>query len=290
MHIGIRDEIKVKVTPQPTYSRLPIRHLLQRLIHAPAAMAMLWPALLILGGYVAWNRWGAENLAQKFYGLDVELIHVTHRPEHISTDITQIVYRDTKLDQLSLIDPAATARIASAFSSHPWVRKVVAVRKLPGGQVDVHLQYRVPVAMVFVISRHPEISGRSFFAVDEEGVLLPTTEFTREHTMRYVHIEIPDVYPTGGVGSTFGDPRIAGAAKLAALVGPHRETLDLRSVQLHESSRTAPTPQYQMVTHAGESIFWGSSPDQEVYGERKADEKLREMLKRYAALPSTGVR
>ena len=271
----IQDVFEVKGDAQPTYSRLPIRQLLQRLIHAPAALAMIWPALLILGGYVAWNRWGAEEIAKKFYGVDVNLIHVTQRPEHIANDITEVVYRDTKLDQLSLIDPAATARIASAFSSHPWVSKVIAVRKLPGGQVDVHLQYRVPVAMVYVISRHPDVNGRpGFFAIDDQGVLLPTTEFTREHTMRYIHIEIPDVYPTGGVGSHFGDPRIVGAAKLAAMIAPYRESLDTRSIQIHETSRTLPVPQYQLVTHTGESLLWGSAPGQEIYGESKAEEKL----------------
>lgn len=251
-------------------------------------MAMIWPALLIIGGYVAWNRWGAEEIAKKFYGLDLSLIHVTQRPEHIPNDITEVVYRDTKLDQLSLIDPSASARIASAFSSHPWVSKVIAVRKLPGGQVEVHLQYRVPVAMVYVISRHPEMNGRpGFFAIDEKGVLLPTSEFTRDRTMRYLHIEIPDVYPTGGVGSQFGDPRITGAAQLAAVIAPYRETLATRSIQLHQSSRTSPVTQYQLVTHSGESFFWGSAPGQEVHGEAKAEEKLRALLKRVQAEATT---
>lgn len=268
----------MKGDTKPSYSRLPIRHLLQRLIHAPAVLALLWPVLLVVGGYLAWHRWGAEHVSRKFYGLDLAMIHVTERPEHITTDIIDVVYRDTQLDQLSLIDPAATARIASAFASHPWVSRVVAVRKLPGGKVDVHLQYREPVAMVFVISRHPDVPGRSFFAVDQEGVLLPTTEFSREHTMRYLHIEIPDVYPTGGVGSSFGDPRIVGAAQLAALLGPYREPLNLRSIQLHDSSRMSPVPQYQLVPHDGEPIFWGSVPGREGPGEPKADLKLRELL------------
>jgi hypothetical protein len=282
------DGIEVKGDAQPNYSRLPIRHLLQRLIHAPAALAMLWPALLVLGGYVAWNRWGAEEIAKQFYGLDVNLIHVTQRPEHIASDITEVVYRDTKLDQLSLIDPSAAARIASAFSSHPWVSKVTAVRKLPGGQVEVHLQYRVPVAMVYVISRHPDMSGRpGFFAIDEQGVLLPTSEFTRERTMRYIHIEIPDVYPTGGVGSQFGDPKVVGAAKLAALIAPYREILGIRSIQVHETSRTSPVPQYQVVNHLGEGVLWGSAPGQEVYAETKADEKLAQLLKRSESSTTT---
>ncbi len=242
-------------------------------------MAMLWPVLLVMGGYVAWHRWGAEHVSRKFYGLDMGMIHVTQRPEHITTDITEVVYRDSQLQQLSMIDPAATARIASAFASNVWVSRVVAVRKLPGGKVDVHLQYRAPVAMVFVINRHPEAQGRpAFFAVDPEGVLLPTTEFSFEHTMRYLHIEIPDVYPTGGFGSSFGDPRVAGAAQLAALLSPLRETLNLQSIQIHPSSRTSPVPQYQLMTHSGEAILWGSAPGQELAGERKVDAKLRDFV------------
>lgn len=273
------NRLKVKGDPKPTYSRLPLRQLIQRLIHAPAALALVWPVLLIVGSYIAWQQWGAEQVSRKFYGLELESIHVTRRPEHIRSDITEVVYRDTKLDQLSLIDPSATARIASAFSSHPWVSRVVAVRKLPGGNVDVHLQYRAPVAMVFVISRHPEVPGRSFFAVDREGVLLPTTEFGREQTMQYLHIEIPEVYPTGGVGSGFGDPRVSGAAALAALLAPHREALNLRSIQLHPSSRTSPMPQYQLVTHDDRTIFWGSSPGRESSTERKIETKLQELFR-----------
>lgn len=266
---------KSKGDPQPNYSRLPLRNLLQRLIHAPAALAMIWPALLVLGGYVAWNRWGAEEIAKQFYGVDVEQIHITQRPPHIADDITAAVYQDTRLDQISLIAPDATARIASAFASHPWVSKVVSVRKLPGGQVDVHLQYRSPVAMVYVISRHPASNGRpSFFAVDGESVLLPTTALTREHTLEFLHIEIPDVYPTGGVGSRFGDPRVAGAAKLAETLAPYHEQLKVRSIQLHESSRTTPVPQYQLLTQSGASFLWGSAPGEELPGEQLAADKL----------------
>ncbi len=268
----------VKRESKPTYSRLPLRHLIQRLIHAPAVLAMLWPVLLVFGGYIAWQKWGAEHVARQFYGLDPDKIHVTERPPHIQSDVVDAVYRESKLDQLSLIDPGATARVAAAFSSHVWVSRVTAVRKLPGGVVDVHLRYRTPVAMVFVISRHPEISGRSFFAVDEEGVLLPTTEFTREHTMQYLHIEIPEVYPTGGVGSSFGDPGIIGAAKLAAILAPHRESLRLRSIQLHDSSRTSPVPQYQLVNDSEQAIPWGSSPGEELAGEPNGSQKIRRLL------------
>lgn len=282
--------LAVKGEAKTSYSRLPVQHLLQRLIHAPAVLAMLWPALLIVGGYVVWQRWGSERVAKQFYGLDPELIHVTQPPDYVKADITAAVYRDTKLDELSLLDSSATARIASAFATHPWVSRVDAVRKLPGGVVDVHVRYRLPVAMVFVISRHPEVSGRSFFAVDGEGVLLPTTEFTREQTMGYPHIEIPDVYPTGGVGSSFGDPRIVAAAKLAALLFPYRDQIGLRSIQLDPNNRTAPVYQFQWVNRAGSTTVWGSAPGQEIPGEPRNEEKLQSLLSRVADQGNTRIR
>lgn len=255
---------------------------------------MVWPAALVIGGYIAWHKWGAEQVSKKYYGIDPASIHVTARPDYISTDIANTVYSDTRLDQLSLLDPAAAARIASAFSFHPWVRRVVAVRKLPGGKVDVHLQYRRPVAMVFVISRHPEILGRrSFFAIDEDGVLLPPTEFSSDETMNYLHIEVPDVYPTGGIGSSFGDNRVIGAAKVAAAVEPHREQLKISSIRLADSSRTSPVPQYQLYTTQGRDFFWGSAPGAELYGEPLSDAKVRQLLERIrletdvARLPTT---
>jgi hypothetical protein len=244
---------------------------------------MIWPAALVIGGYVAWHNWGAEHVSKKYYGIAPTNIHVTARPDYIGTDIAASVYADARLDQLSLLDPSAAARIASAFSFHPWVHRVLAVRKLPGGEVDVHLEYRRPVAMVFVISRHHEVQGRSFFAIDEEGVLLPTTEFSREETMKYVHIEVPDVYPTGGVGSTFGDARITGAAKVAAAIEPHREILKLQSIRLDETSRTAPVPQYEFSTSDGRDFFWGSPPGEEMYGEPKSEMKIRQLIERLAA-------
>jgi len=265
----------------------PVRRLLQRLVHAPAAWAMVWPAALVIGGYIAWQNWGVEHVSKKYYAINRELIHVTAKPEYIDVDIAASVYSDTRLDQLSFLDPAAAARIASAFSFHPWVRKVVAVRKLPGGEVDVHLEYRKPVAMVFVISRHPEIQGRSFFAVDQDGVLLPTTEFSRQETMKYMHIEIPDVYPTGGVGSQFGDGRITGAARVAAALDLCRTVLPIRSVQLDDSSRTSPVPQYKIRATDSREFFWGSSPGEELYGEPLAEEKIRQLLEISSRAAST---
>ncbi len=61
----------------------------------------------------------------------------------------------------------------------PWVRNVIGVRKLPGGTIDVRLEYRSPVAMVHVFKPDPNDRGSYFYPVDGEGVLLPITEFAQ---------------------------------------------------------------------------------------------------------------
>jgi len=94
---------------------------------------------------------------------------------------------------------------------------------------------------------------------------------------------VPDVYPTGGVGSTFGDVRITGAAKVAAAIEPHRAILKLQSIRLDETSRTAPVPQYEFSTSDGRGFFWGSPPGEEMYGEPKSEIKIRQLIERIAS-------
>ena len=61
----------------------PIRDLLRRLIKAPAALSVIWPALLVVGGYFAWHQWGADHVAERFYGVDATLIRINPaRPDH----------------------------------------------------------------------------------------------------------------------------------------------------------------------------------------------------------------
>ena len=256
----------------------PFRNLLRRLISAPAALSLLWPVLLIIGGYVSWHRWGAEHVAKNFYGIDSSLLHVTPPPPHVRSNVVDTVYRDTQLDKLSTLDPQATAKIASAFSIHPWVSDVFSVRKLPSGVIDVQLEYRMAVAMVHVISQHQEVKDDAFFAVDGNGFLLPTRDFTSQETLDYIHIRIPGVYPTGSVGGPFGDHRVTAAAKVAALLHPYRKDLGLLSIDVQGDLRNNSVPQLGLTTRSGAHPFWGSPPGMESRDEAEATMKLKKLL------------
>ena len=268
-----------------TNDRRPIRHLLRRLLKAPAAFSILWPALLLIGGYVAWHRWGAEHVGSQYYGLDPALIEVTDPPEYIRAEITATVCEDAALHDLSLLDPQASAKVAAAFATHPWVRRVVSVRKLPGGGVDVHLDYRRPVAMVEVVIRspHPDQGKPGFFQIDADGLLLPPSEFSQADIDRYLHIVVPGAYPTGGVGTPFGDLRVEAAARLAAVVASYRDQCQLVSIEVHGDPRLTPVPQFEITTRDGSRLFWGSAPGQETQGESTAAMKLKLLLSGVAA-------
>jgi len=256
----------------------PVRDLLRRLISAPAALSLLWPLLLIIGGYWCWHRWGAEHVAKNFYGIDVSLLRVTEPPPQIRADLVEAIYVDTQLDRLSMLDPQATAKIAAAFSTHPWVREVHSVRKLPAGVIDVQLDYRQPVAMVHVISQHHEVKNDAFFPVDGQGVLLPTTDFTSQETLKFIHIRIPGVYPTGPVGGPFGDHRVTAAAKLAHYLNPLREALGLLSIDAQGDLREHAVPQLGLTTRTGKHPFWGSPPGMEAPGEPNTEVKIRTLM------------
>jgi hypothetical protein len=264
-------------SPEPE-ERHPIRDLLRRLIKAPSALSILWPALLIVGGYAAWHRWGSVHVANKYSGIDPTLIQVTEPPPFVRTNVVKQVYRATAMEGLSLLDRQASAKIAAAFSMHPWVRKVVCVSKLPGGQIDVRLEYREPVAMVLVFKPDPNDTHSYFFPVDQDGVLLPSTEFAQAETRKFLYIEVPGVYTTNAFGTPFGDPRVEAAARLAGILAPYRQRAQLRSIGVHGDARQSEVPQLEVTTQSGSRFFWGSPPGSELPGEATVAMKLDRLL------------
>ncbi|MFK8110885.1 MAG: hypothetical protein AB8B91_01710 [Rubripirellula sp.] len=263
----------------------PIRDLLRRLIKAPAALAFFWPVLMIVCGYVSWHRWGAQHLTPRYQGVDVTQIQVTPPPEHVRSNVVKTVYRDTAMDGLSLLDQEATAKVASAFSMHPWVRQVIGVRKLPGGKLDVQLEYREPVAMVLVSKPNPVDQQSYFLPIDGEGVLLPCTEFARSETRNFIHIEVPGVYASNRfIGTPFGDTRVEAAARLAEILAPFREQAQIHSIGTHGDLRQSEITMLELTMKSGATMFWGFPPGQEPPGERTVEMKLQALM---AADPAT---
>lgn len=256
----------------------PVRDLITRLIKAPALVALLWPCVLVVIGAVAWNRWGQYRMREEFVGLELEAIDVTAPPDFVRSPIVDHVFHDSSLDTLSLLDPSAATRIASAFSVHPWVQRVASVRKLPGGKVDVRVDYRSPAAMVRVFKPGQTEPHPYYFPIDGEGVLLPSGDFAQSETLEFIHIDVPGTYSTNAVGTRFGDPRVEAAASLASILHPYRAVAGVEAIEVYGDLRKTIHPQLELRLVDGSKVFWGSAPGTEPPGEATSDMKLQLLL------------
>ncbi|MEO1524054.1 MAG: hypothetical protein AAFX06_01395 [Planctomycetota bacterium] len=274
-------------TDQPDHR--PIRRLLVRLIKAPAAWSLVWPLALIFGTYIALNRWGWEFLAERYGKLDPQRVSVSEPHRYVRSDIVSEVYQDTGLERLSPLDRQATAKLASAFASHPWVRRVHRVHKLPGGGVDVQLEYREPVAAFHLTGdwewfqnlEFPpaDVDDDQYFALDAEGVLLPTRDLTVDDMDRLIQIEVWEKYPFGDEGTPFGDRGIESAALLAGLLSKVSDQIRISKITLSGDSRLNVIPQLHITTANNIHVFWGSPPGMEQPNERSAREKLEDLVR-----------
>lgn len=273
----------------------PIRRTLRRLIKAPAAWSLVWPLALLIGSYIAYSRWYADDFRAKYSSLDPALVTITTPHEFIRGDLVDDVYRETKLDELSPLDRGATAKLASAFSSHPWVKHVHRVRKLPGGKFEVDLDYRRPVAVfhltgdrewlkkieAYLTNLGYSIHGGAdnlFFPLDGEGVMLPTDHMTLDDTLDLIHIEVDEVFPTGNQGTPFGDRRVECAAMLANLLSAVSDQIRISKITVSGDPRMNLVPKLELVTGDNTRLFWGSPPGMEQPRERDARAKLVDLL------------
>jgi hypothetical protein len=243
-------------------------------------------AILIfaVGWRLAWNRVRERVLAHDDYHLDARDIVISPLPHWIHCDLKKEAMDGASLDaSLSILDEELTKRVANAFSLHPWVAKVHRVSKHHPARVEVELSYRQPVAMV-------EVSGGAF-AVDAEGTVLPSKDFTPAEAAKYPRISRIDTHPIDVEGKSWGDPHVLGAAKIASLIGQRWHKLKLHRVLAPirgGASRDVDGYTYELATRPREGtrsitrIIWGRPPGNEPTGEAPALLKL-ELLERIAS-------
>ena len=222
---------------------------------------------------VSWRRYGDQLLAGDRFQISPARIQVTALPDWIESDVVAQVLRDGSLDNASLLDPEITIQIAQSFQMHSWVEKVRRVSKHPDGRVLVELDYRRPVAMV-------EVEG-GLLPVDREGVLLPPDDFSATAARRFARIAVGETRPLGQVGTPWGDPRVIGAARIAAAFGESWRELGLYRIEALPTSAANPSqgnPLFELYTRQHVRIRWGHAPDEETRGEALAAEKFARLF------------
>lgn len=229
---------------------------------------------LVVGATVAWRKYGPQIVQDPRFQIDAERIEVTAQPPWIRADVKAEVVRDGSLGDLSLLDDQILKRIADAFAIHSWVAEVKGVRKSPTG-VAVELVYRRPVAMVEVVS-----NGKpGLIPIDEQGVLLPTADFSQDQARDFLRVAITELKSYGPIGTPWQDLRVADAARIAAVWGDQWRELKLyRIVAVDDPqailARPQPTYEYELQTRPGSRILWGHAPGAEQLDEGAAAEKI----------------
>jgi len=236
-------------------------------------IALLMAATLGTSAYVLWLRYGAQILAGPDYQLTPDRIEIPPLPSWIRADVRREAILRGSLEQLDIRQPDLTVRVAQAFALHPWVQKVTRVSKNYPAALHVELTYRRPAAMVEV--------AHGLLPVDEEGVLLPTDDFTPEGARRYPRIVAGDSSPVGPPGTPWGSSHVAGAARIAGLLGPQWDRLQLYRVVVaprDPDSSGQNAPLYELWTRRGTRILWGRAPGEESPGEATAAEKIHRLV------------
>ncbi len=251
------------------------QQLLQWMHYIPGGALLFAVMPLMILGYFAWYHWGAEHLDKALYAVRLEDLTCTPQPTWIrSSDVKKEVYKNCGLDQLSLLDPQASATIARAFESHNWVARVQRVTKLSGGKVVVDVNYRRPVAMI----RSDDPTAKGYYPVDEQAVILPTADFDPSQVMNYFVIQAEGA--TSVEGMAFTDMRIRHALELCRFLESKRVELRLAKIQVvREEQWVSANPWLLFVsTSDNRRIFWGHAPGVESPGELQAPAKLARLI------------
>jgi hypothetical protein len=250
---------------------------------APGRTRMLAFGMIVIVavglGYVVWQQVRGHVLSSTDYQLEPQKIVITPAPAWIRADVKAEVLRDAGFNApLSLLDEELTLHLASAFAAHPWVAHVVRVSKRYPAGLEVTLAYRKPVAMV-------EVQSDSALPVDVQGVVLPSGDFDAAEAALYPRIGEIHTTPSGPVGTRWGDPCVAGAAQIAAVVAADWKSLDFFRIVpagRKPGGRNGVEYAYSILTHSGTKVVWGRAPSTDLPGELPSDDKLA-ALRRYAA-------
>ena len=214
------------------------------------------------------------------YRLATSQIKITPPPHWVPHDLAEQAVRRAGLpDELSLLDPEVTRRVAAAFELNPWVKGQVRVSTSVPARMHVDLVYREPVAMVRVTQR-----GKiGLFPIDADGTLLPSADFAPAEIAKYPVIENVSVPPGSAAGTVWKDAGVLGAARLAVELKPFWEQFGFQSILTPTNSDRKlawDDLSLQLSTRGGSRVIWGRPPGAKHPGELPADKKI-ERIKFY---------
>jgi hypothetical protein len=233
--------------------------------HRAGLGALVVVAVAVALGWTAWERLGDRVRGSDDLMVHPDAIDLVGVAPWIRGDLKLEALRDASLAEgVPLDDPELVRRLGRAFAMHPWVREVVAVTVSHPAAARVEVRCREPVATVAVPG--------GLLAVDAEGVVLPSDDFTSESAAAYPRVAGVASGPQGAVGFPWGDAMVEQGAALAAALAPDWKTLGL--VECRPQAASAEGVVWELRGSGERGIIFGSAPGHERPGEPTAAAKI----------------
>ena len=221
------------------------------------ATTALFLGILVLGPYVI--HLIPELSERDEYQYPLSELRLSPPHEWVPSTFVQDVLDDAELPEtVSLLDTTLTRDLAEAFANHPWVQQVEQVRITPDRQIEVAIAYRHPRAMV-------ELSAGTY-PIDEDGVLLPPSDFSPADIGRFPLITGIATPPQGPAGTSWGSDQVLSAAHLAVLLTPERDLdkywnrFGLKAIRPLSPGDGKGPPTFVLKTVGESEIIWGHAP------------------------------
>ena len=218
--------------------------------------------------------WAGDNL------LEPARIELRGVAPWVHADIKAEALKAASLDRgLPLTDPDLSNRLARAFDTHPWVKRVIGVRLGHPPAATIEIVCREPAAMVAVRG--------GLLAVDAESVVLPSDDFSADIAAEYPRLTGIESSPQGPEGARWGDVVVEEGAAVASVIGPDWKALGLVECKavIEAGARC-----WNLVGPDSKTIRFGSAPGNEREGEPSAALKAAALRKLVGQpLPDGGV-
>ena len=245
------DVVELEAPPVPTFEERYLSRIFRPNLLLAAALLgtgfVLAPAALKV----------IPNLAQRAeYRIRTTDIQIPEPPRWVPAGfLNQIIKKADLPDEVSVLDRELAGELGRAFESNPWISGPVQVRiKIPA-RIEVSFEYRQPTAMVRI--------NDGYYPIDGEGLLLPPQDFPSSEVARFPRIVGVGAPPVGSVGQSWGDERVLGAARLAAVVGPYWDEFQLDTIEVPKretAEQKYDELQYALTAKGGSRIIWGRAP------------------------------
>ena len=224
-----------------------------------AAAVLLWPHI---------SKFLPDISQRGEYRVAVSDIEISRAPHWVPQNLVQQVAEQAALpEHVSLLDDGLVETVARAFRQHPWIEKVVRVKKTYPSRLEVEVEYRKPVAMVEV--------KQGLYPIDATGILLPPADFAVADTKHYPLISSVRTIPQGAAGNGWGDPIVLGAAQISSVLSARWKEFSL--VEIRVPTGATEDGVYHLYTKGGSRIVWGRAPASDHPGELSAEQKVGRM-------------